>query len=464
MSVAAVDEQKVSEFAASLRGRVVRPGDGDYDDVRKIWNGMIDKHPQLIAQCADAGDVMTAVTFARENGLPVSVRGGGHNVAGTALVDDGMVIDLSLLREVHIDSELRTARAGGGVLWGEMDRAAQQHGLAVNGGVISTTGIGGLTLGGGIGWLNRKFGLTCDSLIAAEVVTAEGKIVRASAEAHPDLLFGLRGGGGNFGIVTEFTYRLQPVGPMVLGGMLVWPLDQAEQVYRFYREYTNDLADELTTMASLVTAPAAPFVPPEAVGMQCIAIIGCYSGSVEQGSEVMAPLRELRPAMDIFTERPYVEVQSMLDGLAPAGVRNYWKSEFLNEISDELMQVLIDRFRAVPSPMTHVDLHHLAGAISRVKDDETAFSHRDANYTYNIVSAWTDPADDERNIAWTRGLWNDLRPYALGASYVNFAPPEGEDKAKADYGEAKYQRLAELKRKYDPSNFFRQNHNIKPAA
>lgn len=465
MPIGTASDQRVNELSASLRGRVLRPGDDGYEAARTIWNAMIDKHPALIVQCADAGDVMTAVAFARENDLPASVKGGGHNIAGTALCDDGVVIDLSLMKNVRVDPQLRTAHAGGGVLWGEFDRATQEYGLATTGGLISTTGIGGFTLGGGMGWLERKHGLTCDNLIAAEVVTAESKLVRASAEANPDLFWGIRGGGGNFGIVTEFTYRLHPVGPAVLGGMLVWPIAEAERVYRFYREYTADLPEELTTMASILTAPPAPFVGPEMVGKPCVAVVGCCAGSIEDGNRAIAPLRELSPpAVDIFGEMPYVSLQSMLDGLHPAGRRNYWKSDYLHSLTDDVVSVLIGRFADVPSPRTHIDMHHLGGAIRRVGEDDTAFSQRDANYVYNVVSAWTDPADDERNIAWTRGVWNDLRPYAVGASYVNFTASEGEDKVKASYGEAKYQRLAELKRKYDPTNFFRQNHNIRPAG
>jgi FAD/FMN-containing dehydrogenase len=462
MSTITVNDQKVEEFRASLRGRVLQPGDSGYDQARAIWNGMIDKHPALIAQCADAQDVMAAVAFARENDLPASVKGGGHNIAGNALCDDGLVIDLTLLKQVQVDIQTRTARAGGGVTWGEFDRATQEYGLAVTGGLVSTTGIGGFTLGGGMGWLERKHGLTCDNLIAAEVVTAEGKMVRANAEENPDLFWALRGGGGNFGIVTEFTYRLHPVGPAILGGMLVWPFSETERILQFYREYTADLPEELTTMAGTVTAPPAPFVPLEMQGKQCVAVVGCYAGPIEDGKHAIAPLRELSPAADLFGEMPYVALQSMLDGMHPAGPRSYWKSDYLDTLSDDAIRVIVARFREVPSPRTHVDIHDLGGAIRRVPEDDTAFSHRDANYVFNIVSIWTDPADDELNINWSRDLWNALRPYATGATYINFMGSEGEDRVKASYG-PKYQRLAEVKRKYDPTNFFRLNQNIKPA-
>lgn len=463
MATTTVNDQKTAEFIASFRGRVLRPGDDGYDEARKIWNGMIDKHPAIIAQCADARDVMTAVAFSRENDLMASVRGGGHNIAGTALCDR-MVIDLSLMKRVQVDPQSRTAQAEGGVTWGEFDRATQEHALAVTGGLVSTTGIGGFTLGGGMGWLERKHGLTCDNLLAADVVTAEGKLVRASAEENPDLFWGLRGGGGNFGIVTEFTYRLHSVGPTVLGGMILWPYAEAESIYRFYREYTASLPEELTTMATSLTAPPAPFVPTEMQGKPCVAVVGCYAGSIEDGNRVIAPLRELSsPVADVFTEMPYVALQSMLDGLHPSGRRNYWKTDYLDVLNDDVIRVIMARFKEVPSPRTHIDMHQIGGAIRRVDEDDTAFSHRDANYVYNIVSAWTDPAEDERNIAWSRDVWSDLRPYAIGASYINFMGSEGEDKVKASYG-PKYQRLAELKQKYDPTNFFHQNHNIRPAG
>ncbi|HEX2988899.1 MAG TPA: FAD-binding oxidoreductase [Chloroflexota bacterium] len=463
MLIRPVDEHKITELRSSFRGRILLPGDSDYDKARTIWNAMIDKHPALIAQCADARDVMTAIAFTRENDLPGSVRGGGHSIAGNALCDNGVVIDLSLMRQVRVDPESQTATAQGGVLWGEFDRATQQHGLATTGGLISTTGIGGFTLGGGMGWLERKYGLTCDNLIAAEVVTADSKLVRASADENRDLFWAIRGGGGNFGVVTEFTYRLHPVGPMVLGGMLIWPFSEADQLYQLYREYTADLTDDLTLMASPLTAPRAPFVPPEMQGKPCVAIIGCFAGSVEDGNRVLAPLRDASPVADMFTEMPYVAVQSMLDPIAPAGIRNYWKSDYLAEITDDFIQVLAEYFRGVPSPMTHVDVHHLEGAYGRVGEDETAFSHRDARYIVNIVSAWTDLADDQRNINWTRDLWNAIRPHSLGATYLNFVTNEGEDRVKASFGELKYHRLAQIKRKYDPTNFFRRNHNIKPA-
>ena len=458
-----IDEHKAKEFSASLRGQVILPGDSEYDAARKIWNGMIDKHPAVIAQCADVRDVMTAVAFARENGLPASVRGGGHNIAGNALVDDGVVIDLSLMKHVHVDPLARVARAGGGVTWGEFDRATQEFDLATTGGLISTTGIGGFTLGGGMGWLERKHGLTCDSLIAADVVTADSRFLRASADENPDLFWALRGGGGNFGVVTEFTYKVHPVGPTILGGMLVWPLSEAKRLLQFYREYTADLPEELTTMTALVTAPPAPFIPLEFQGKPCIAVAGCYAGSMEDGQRAIAPLREFSPpAVDLFGEMPYVALQSMLDAMHLDGHRNYWKSDYMDALDDEAISVLVEGFANVPSPMTHVDIHDLGGAIRSVGEDDTAFSHRDARYVYNIVTAWTDPADDERNITWTKDMWSALLPYSRGATYVNFMGSEGEERVKASYG-PKYQRLAEIKREYDPTNFFRLNQNIKPA-
>lgn len=462
MAIGTVDEQRVREFRASLRGRVLTPQDSGYDEARTVWNGMINKHPAIIVQCADARDVMAAVAFAWEYDIPTSVKGGGHNIAGNALCDNGLVIDLALMKQVQVDPQAQIARAGGGVTWGEFDKATQEYGLATTGGLISTTGIGGFTLGGGMGWLERKHGLTCDNLLAAELITAEGKLVRASQDENPDLFWALRGGGGNFGIVTEFTYRLHPVG-IVLGGLLIWPFDQAERIYQFYREYTVDLAEEFTTMASLVTAPPAPFVPLEMQGKPCVAVVGCYAGSIQEGERIIASLRELSPVADVFQEMPYTALQSMLDAMAPAGIRNYWRSDYIDAIGDDAIRVVIEHFAKVPSPLTHVDFHHLGGAIARVGEDDTAFSQRDAKYVFNIVSAWIEPNDDIRNIAWSRDLWSALRPHSKGATYLNFAGSEGEDRIKASYG-PKYQRLAEIKRKYDPTNFFRLNHNIKPAG
>lgn len=462
MSIKTVNEHKFNEFIDSFRGRVVRRGDDDYDNARTIWNAMIDRYPAMIAQCMDARDVMTAVAFARENDLPTSIKSSGHNVAGNALCDDGLVIDLSSMKYIQIDPEARIARAGAGVTWGEFDRATQQYGLATTGGLVSTTSIAGFTLGGGMGWLERKYGLTCDNLLAAEVVTAEGKLVRASPDENPDLFWALRGGGGNFGIVTEFTYRLHPVGPTVLGGMLVWPLKDAERIYQFYREFTADLPEELTTMASPITAPPAPFIPSGLHGKPCIAIVGCYAGSLEEGKRTIAPVRDLSPAVDLFDEVPYTALQTILDDISAAGRRNYWKNEYLSVLSDEAIQVIISSFEKVPSSITHVDVHDLGGAIRRVGETETAFSHRDARYVCNIVTGWTDPADDQNNVSWTRELYSALQPYSMGASYVNFMASEGEQSVKASYG-SNYQRLTEVKHKYDPTNFFRYNQNIKPG-
>ncbi len=464
MSTVTINEHKVKELSKTFEGRILQPEDSDYDEARKIWNGMIDKHPAVILQCANAQDVMAAVAFARANNLPASVRGGGHNIAGYALCEAGVVIDLALMKQIQVDPQSRTVRAEGGVTWGEFDKATQEYGLASTGGLISTTGIGGFTLGGGMGWLERKHGLACDNLVTVALVTAEGKLIHASSEKNADLFWALRGGGGNFGIVTEFTYRLHPVGPMVLGGLIAWPVSEAERILKIYREFTQNLPDELTTMASFVTAPPAPFVPVEMHGKPLVAIVGCYAGSIEEGKRVIAPLREsVLPVVDVFDEMPYVGLQSMLDGIAPAGVRNYWKSDYMGSVSDDSIKVFIEHFNKVPSPMTHFDIHHLEGAYGRVGSEDTAFSHRDARYILNIISTWTDPADDRKNIVWTKELWESIRPYSLGASYVNFMTDEGEDRVKASYGEPKYRKLAQLKRKYDPTNFFRLNQNIKPA-
>jgi FAD/FMN-containing dehydrogenase len=444
----------VDTFRAGLRGQLLRPGDAGYDAARTIDNAMIDRRPALIARCAGVSDVLAAVRFAREHELLVSVRGGGHNVAGNAVCDGGLMIDLSPMKGVRVDPVARTARAEAGVTWGDFDRETQAFGLATTGGVISTTGIAGLTLGGGVGWLNGRFGLACDNLVAADVVTADGQRVHASEVENADLFWGLRGGGGNFGIVTSFEYRLHPVGPTVLAGPVFHPAARAREVLRFYRDVTASEPDELTTYAGLLTGPD---------GTPLVGMVPVYGGAPEQGEELVEAVRKFGPpVVDQVGPMPYLAVQRMFDAAFPPGRCNYWKSSLAPRITDALVDAVVDHMARVPSPHSAVMLEHYHGAYGRKRPADTAYAHRTPTYDVVIIANWTDPADNERNIAWARDLFNAVQPQVSESVYVNFLGDEGADRVRAAYGE-NYPRLAALKRKYDPTNFFRMNQNIRPA-
>jgi FAD/FMN-containing dehydrogenase len=450
-----VDDVAIEAFQASLRGELLRPGDRGYDAARTVWNAMIDRRPAFIARCAGAADVIAAIRFAREYGMLVSVKGGGHGVAGTAVADGGLMIDLSPMNGVEVDVARRTARVGGGATWGELDRETQAHGLATTGGIVPTTGVAGLTLGGGLGYLMRRFGLASDNLLSADVVTADGELLTASAEEHPDLFWGLRGGSGNFGVVTSLEFQLHPVGPTVLGGFIFHPLDQALEVARFYREFTSSAPDELTTYLAFATSPD---------GHPVTAFIVCYSGAVEAGEAILAPLRGFgSPLADTIGPLPYTEVQAFGAPLYPPERLNYWKSNFLNDLGDEAIRVLIEQFAAVPSPLSAVAIEHLGGAVARMDPDATAFGDRSAPYSVVITGEWVDPAESERNIQWVRDCWKAMRPYTKESVYVNYLDTDEDARFKAAYG-VNYERLAALKAKYDPANFFRHNHNVRPAT
>jgi FAD/FMN-containing dehydrogenase len=446
----------VATFRARLHGEAVTPADPGYDEVRRVWNAMVDKRPALIARCVDADDIVAAVRFAREQDLPISIRGGGHNVAGLAVSDGGLMIDCAPMKGIAIDPQTQTARADPGVLWGEFDQATQEHGLATVGGVVSTTGIAGLTLGGGQGWLTGKYGLTLDNLLAADIVTADGERVRASAEEHPDLFWALRGAGANFGVVTSFEYRLHPVGPTVLGGMVVHPLAQAREVLRFHREFAAAQPDELTTYAALLTTSD---------GAQVVALVCCYAGSPEEGERAVAPLRGFgSPVADTIGPMPYLAVQGIIGQGFPAGRLNYWKSTLLREIGDEVIEALVNFAGRVPSPLSAIAIADTHGTYGRVAADATAYAHRDLPFDLVILSSWTDPAESDRNITWTRALYEAVRPHAGAGVYVNdLDRDEGQERVREAYG-ANYARLAELKRQWDPNNVFRTNHNITPAT
>ncbi|HEX2440551.1 MAG TPA: FAD-binding oxidoreductase [Methylomirabilota bacterium] len=449
-----LDDTAVRDLRGRLRGQLLQPADPGYDGARKIDNAMIDRRPALIVRCAGVADVLAAVRFAREHDVLVSVRAGGHNVAGNAICDDGVVIDLSLMKGVRVDPVGRTVQAQAGVTWGDLDAETQAFGLATTGGVISTTGIAGLTLGGGVGWLNGRFGLACDNLIAADVVTAEGKLVRASEKENADLFWGLRGGGGNFGIVTSFEYRLHPLGPMILSGPVFHPAARAREVLRFYREFSASEPDELTTYAGLLTGPD---------GTPLVGLVPCFAGPPDQGEKVVERLRRFGPpAVDMVGAMPYVAVQRMFNDAFPPGRYNYWKSSLAPQLSDELIDTIVEHMVRVPSPHSAVMLEHYHGAYSRPASTATAYSHRRPTYDVVIIGNWASQADGERNIAWVRELFAAVRSQVSEAAYVNFLDgDEGAQRVRAAYGE-NYDRLVGLKRRYDPTNFFRMNQNIRP--
>lgn len=451
-----LDDATVDALRASLGGPVLRPSDAGYDDARHTFNAMIDRHPALIARCTSTGDVVKAVRFARERGLVVSVRGGGHNVAGNAVCEGGLMIDLTLMKGIRVDPGARTARAQGGVTWREFDRETQVFGLATTGGAISSTGIAGLTLGGGFGWIGRSYGMACDNLLSADVVLADGSVVTASADENADLFWGLQGGGGNFGIVTSFEYRLHHVGP-ILGGMMVYPIERATEVLRTLRDYNQTTPDEMSVFAAMLTSPE---------GAKILALIVCYNGSIEQGEALLKPLREgTNPLADMVAPISYEQQQQLLDDGFPFGLQNYWKSEFLKSLSDEAIDTIVEQFNKVPSPLSAVVLEQFGGAYRRVAVGDTAFSHRDWDYNFLIIARWTDPAEADTHIGWARQTWQAVQPYASGGVYVNYLEggQEGAERVRAAYGPV-YDRLVALKNRYDPSNFFQFNQNITPSA
>jgi FAD/FMN-containing dehydrogenase len=452
----ALDDATVQDFTASLRGGVLRPTDEGYDEARKIHNGMIDRRPTLIARCAGVADVITSIRFARDQRLLVSVRGGGHSIPGFSVCDGGLMIDLSRMRGVRVDAARETVRAEGGVTWGDFDHETQAFGLATTGGVVRPTGIAGLTLGGGHGFLMRKHGLACDNLLSVDLVTAEGHLLTASADEHADLFWGLRGGGGNFGIATSFEYQLHHLGP-ILGGMLIYPLARAKEIFRIYRDVTSAVPDEVNLIFALATLPD---------GTQAAAVLGCYAGSVADGERVLGPLRASVPLLaDQLGPIPYTALQSIPENFNPPGMRNYWKSDYLTQLSDDAIDLLVEEYPSVPAPYTHLIIEQMGGAVSRIREDDTAVSHRDARYNAAIIGMWAEPAEDERTIGWVRRLWESLRPFTSGGVYVNYQmADEGEDRLRGAYGPEKYERLVALKDKYDPTNLFRLNQNIRPTA
>jgi FAD/FMN-containing dehydrogenase len=450
-----LEDAEVAAFAGSLRGALLREGEDGYDAARKVWNGMIDRRPALIARCAGVADVMAAVRFARTHSVLVSVKGGGHNITGNAVCEGGLMIDLSLMKSVRVDLQKRTARAEAGLTWGEFNRETQAFGLAATGGVVSTTGIAGLTLGGGLGWLMGKHGLSCDNLLSADIVTADGQLLTVSAEQNPDLFWGLRGGGGNFGVVTSFEYRLHPV-TSVVAGMVIHPIDKAKDLLCFYRDFARSSPDEVISAAALMTSPE---------GAPVAVIIASYIGDLAAGEQALAPVRRFgSPLVDTIGPTSYVELNSLFDAAVPyGGVQRYWKSSFLKELGDDLLDIFVARTAKLLSPMSMVLFFHMHGAATRVDRDETAFGLRQDQWDYDVISQWTDPAETAQHVQWTRDFWNAVEPFASGEVYVNHLDAEEATRIRAAYG-GHYDRLVALKNKYDPTNLFRLNQNIRPTV
>jgi FAD/FMN-containing dehydrogenase len=462
----ALETISFDELRGPFRGELLLPTSPGYDAARRVWNGAIDRRPAFIARCTCAADVVAAVRFARDRDLVVAVRSGGHGVAGHAVCDGGLVIDLSPLKGIRVDPQARTARAQAGVLWGELDRETQLHGLATVGGIVTHTGIAGLTLGGGIGWLMRKYGATVDNLLSVDLVTAGGELVTASESVNRELFWGVRGGGGNFGIVTSFEYRLHPVGPTVLAGPIFHALEDAPEVLRFYREFAAAAPDELTTIFNLRAAPPVPFLPPDVHGKPIVMVGACYAGSAEDGIDVVRPLKQFgKPIVDLLEPRPYLALQSMFDAAAPHGWHYYWRSVELPPLTGEAIDTLVEHASALTSPKSYCIVFQLGGALNRVGAEETAYSQRDAAHNVNINAIWTeDDPEPERHVAWARGFFDAMQSHASGRVYLNFLGDEGEDRVRAAYGERNYERLARLKRAYDPTNVFRLNQNIRPVG
>lgn len=454
---------KFEQLKKGLKGEILLPGEEAYESARRIWNAMIDKRPAVIVRCSTTSDVVHAVNFARGSGLPLAIRGGGHNIAGNALCDDGLVIDLSRMRAAMVDPRSRRVTIEGGATLADLDAATQVHGLATPVGINSTTGIAGLTLGGGFGWLSRKHGMTVDNLESAEVVTASGEVVRASATEHPDLFWALRGGGGNFGVVTRFEFRLHAVGPDVLSGLIVYPISEAKTVLRRYRDFVAQSPDELSVWGLLRLAPPLPFLPPDIHGKGILALALLYAGDPKKGGALVEPLRTFgQVAGEHVGVQPYTGWQRAFDPLLAAGARNYWKSHNFTRLDDGLFDVVVESIGGLPTPMTEIFIGALGGATTRPAPDSAAYPHRDTQFVINVHGRWENPADDARCVAWARDFFKAMAPFASGGVYVNFLTADEGNRVRAAYG-PNFDRLARVKARYDSHNLFRMNQNIKPS-
>jgi FAD/FMN-containing dehydrogenase len=460
---AAVDAAALEAFRKELHGELVLPGDRGYDEARTIWNAMVDRKPALFVRCKNKEDVVRAVRFAGKHDLLLAIRGGGHNIAGNALCDGGMVIDLSAMKAVRVDPKAKRATVEAGATLGDVDRETQKYGLAVPLGINSTTGIAGLTLGGGFGWFTRKRGMTCDNLLSAEVVTADGKLVHASANENRDLFWALRGGGGNFGVVTSFEFQLHPLGPQVYAGLIAYPLDQGRKVLRAYRDWAATLPDEAAVFVTLRKAPPLPFLPQEVHGREMVALAVFFAGDPKEGEKVLAPARSFgTPWGEHVGTMPYVDWQQILDPLLTPGARNYWKSHNFSSPSDAVLDILIEATGKLPSPHSELILAQLGGQAGRTPPAENAWAHRDTNFLVNMHGRWETPQEDKKGVAWARETFDALAPHATGSVYVNFMTDDEKARVASAYGSS-YKRLATIKKTYDPENMFRVNHNITPA-
>jgi FAD/FMN-containing dehydrogenase len=460
----ALSKATLDEFRAGLRGPLCLPGDGGYDEARTIWNAMIDRRPAAVVRAAGASDVVQTVRLAAERRLLLSIRSGGHNIAGNAVCEGGLLLDLSRMGSVRVDPQARTARVEPGARLADLDRETQAFGLATPVGINSTTGIAGLTLGGGFGWLSRKHGLTIDNLISADVVTADGALVRAGAREHPDLFWAIRGGGGNFGVATSFEFRLHPVGPQVMAGLIVHPFSAARQVLHEYRELVAKAPDDLCCWVVMRKAPPLPFLPTAVHGTEVLVLALCHAGDLAAGAEAAAPFRAIgRPIADVVGPHPFTAWQAAFDPLLTPGERNYWKSHDFVDLGDGLIDVLLDAVKRLPSPQCEIFIGNLGGAINRVPAEATAYPHRDVNFVMNVHTRWSAPAEDAACIAWTRALYEAAAPFATGGVYVNFMPQDEGDRVRAGAYGVNYARLARIKAQYDPANLFRLNQNVAPA-
>lgn len=455
-----INKTIIQEFKANLRGALIEPQDKGYDDARKVYNAMINKRPLMIVKCVDVADVMAAVNFGRENKLLIAVRGGGHNGGGLGLCNDGLVIDLSGLKFVRVDTSTNTVRVGGGNLWGEVDHATHPFGLAVPAGIISTTGVGGLTLGGGIGHLSRKYGLTIDNLLEADMVLADGSIVTVNKDQNADLFWAIRGGGGNFGIVTSFKFQAHPV-KNVFGGPTLWPIEKTEEIMEWYHNFILNAPDELNGFIATMIIPGPPF-PEHLHNKQFCGIVWCYTGDMNKAKEAFKPILAKNPLFEHVGEMPYPSVQTLFDGLFPPGLQWYWRADFFTELGPEIRAQHLKFGSNIPTPLSQMHLYPISGAASRVRNEETAWAYRDANYAGVIVGVDPEPANATKITKWCKDYWEALHPYSSGGAYSNFMMDETEERVKATYGK-NYERLVTLKNKYDPTNLFRVNQNIKPS-
>ena len=451
----------MEQLREQVRGGVVSSEDEGYEEARKVYNAMIDKRPDAVVRCVDAGDVIAAVNYARENGLPLAIRGGGHSVPGFGTWDGGVVVDLSGMRAVRVDPRNKTARAGGGATWGDFNHATHAFGLATTGGIISTTGVAGLTLGGGIGYLARGLGLSCDSVVSADVVTANGELVMANKDENADLFWALRGGGGNFGVVTSLEFQLQPV-DMIYGGPMFYELGEVANILRFYRDYIGDASEQMGCFPAFQIAPPLPFIPENRHGHTFVAMVACWSGPMDEGEAALKPFHDVAPVVAEFVgPMPYPALNSAFDGLVPPGLQHYWKANFVKELTDEAIAAHVEHGPKIPAVNSTMHIYSINGACHRVAPDETAFAYRDANFATVIAGMWPDPAENEANIGWVRNYYDATAPHSEEGGYINFMAGDDQDRIRANY-KGNYDRLVEVKRAHDPGNLFRVNQNIKP--